>query len=83
MPKACTACGNDCIKTKGKYRKLCPECNLKRATDTRHVEQCDSMECVVCLDKLEVYQTVIAPLYRRIRLEMNLRGENRTLGEYQ
>jgi len=83
MPKACENCGSDCIKTKGKYRELCPQCNQERAVDTRHVEQCGSKDCIVCLDKLEVYRSVVAPLYRRIRLETELRGQNTSLRDYQ
>jgi hypothetical protein len=83
MPKDCEHCGADCIKTKGKYRALCPECNQQQACDTRHVEQCDATDCVVCLDKLEVYRSVVGPLYRRIRLESELRGENTTLTDYE
>jgi hypothetical protein len=83
MPKDCANCGSDCIKTKGKYRRLCPECNQKEATDTRHVEQCGLDDCIVCLDKLEVYKSVVGPLYRRIRLESALSGGNRTLSEWE
>lgn len=50
MPEACAECGAACIKTKGRYREKCPDCNQAVAdARTPHVESCEEPACPVCL----------------------------------
>lgn len=82
MPKECANCGDECIKTKGKYRKLCPSCNAEKATQTRHVEQCELDECIVCGDRLQEYREVIRPLYLQVQLEKTFTTKNMNVTGY-
>lgn len=83
MSEACATCGQSCVKTKGSYREYCQTCLSKMAADTRHVEQCDKNDCLVCRDKLEEIQQVVQPLFVRVLLERRTGAVNKTLGEYQ
>jgi len=82
MPKECANCGDECIKSKGKYQELCPECNTEEAADTRHVEQCELDECIVCDDRLQEYREVIRPLYLQVQLEKMFTTKNMNVTGY-
>jgi len=52
VSRECDRCGDDHDNKApgGTYRDICKDCQREGAVHTRHVDQCDDPECMVCRD---------------------------------